>query len=246
MKETRYFFCPQLGDGCQLPDDEAAHAVRVLRLREGDEILVTDGRGTLASACIAEATKRACRLRVLSHETPAPLWQGGIHIAVAPTKNADRMEWFVEKATEIGTDAFTFLHTANTERSRLNTERLARCAVSAMKQSHKAWLPRIGGPVAFTDFLETVAATPYKYICHCYAPTDFPEAPDKPLLLDVVPIGGDAVVIIGPEGDFTPAEVRQALAAGFRPVSLGESRLRTETAALAAVHMMYLRKRIAP
>lgn len=266
MKETRLFYCPALPAAghlpalADLPDDEAAHAVRVLRLDVGDSVALTNGAGIIAIGTVATATKHGCSVQVEKALTPPALWHGGIHIAVAPTKNQDRMEWFVEKATEIGADSITFLATRNGERSRLRTDRLQRNAVSAMKQSHKAWLPVIEGPVPFAEFLQRHAATPHKYICHCHEQEGLGEPLDtdgdalglplyctttaaKPLLLDIIPPKGDAVVMIGPEGDFTTDEVREAAGQGWKSVSLGESRLRTETAALAAVHMMYLRKR---
>lgn len=246
MKETRLFYCPALPDDIQppfettLPDDEAAHVVRVLRLSDGDEILLTNGRGTMARGTICEANKRACNVRIEETWQPKPLWQNNIHLAVAPTKNTDRMEWLVEKATEIGVDRITFLTTTNSERRNLRLDRLQRNAISAMKQSHKARLPLLEGPTPFDSFLDTIADTPFKYIAHCYEE----DVAHKPLLLDALTTDGDALVMIGPEGDFSIDEVRAATAKGFQAVSLGESRLRTETAALAAVHMMYLRKRL--
>ena len=246
MKETRLFYCPTLPDGQRppfevaLPNDEATHIVRVLRLSSGDEILLTDGRGTMARGTICEASKRVCTVRIEEKWHPQPLWQGSICLAVAPTKNTDRMEWLVEKATEIGVDNITFLTTIHSERHTLRLDRLQRNAISAMKQSHKARLPLLEGPTPFDSFLNAIADTPFKYIAHCYEE----DAVCKPLLLDVLPADGDAFVLIGPEGDFSIDEVHAATARGFQPVSLGESRLRTETAALAAIHMMYLRKRL--
>lgn len=262
MKETRLFYCPSLSEVQALPEEEAAHAVRVLRLGCGDEIVVTDGAGLMARATITHTTKKDCRFDIQETFTPPRLWQGSIHLAVAPTKNQDRMEWFVEKATEIGVDSITFLSTAYSERSHLRIDRLRRNAISAMKQSHKAWLPTLEGPTGFTDFIKRAENTPYKYICHCYSPDDTngqsadeqgtsplplycATTAGKPLLLDILPPEGDALVMIGPEGDFSLEEVQLAEVHGFRSVSLGESRLRTETAALAAVHTMYLRKRTA-
>ncbi len=255
MKETRIFYCPNLTEETLLPADEAQHAVRVLRLGSGDKVMLTDGLGTMAHAVITQADKRGCAVSIEQTFSPPRLWQGNIHLVVAPTKNSDRMEWFVEKATEIGVDDITFIISENSERRNLRLDRLNRNAISAMKQSHKAWLPRLNGPLPFDEFLNALPDTPYKYICHCYdmeqgKPVETsalasPTRTDKPLLLDVLPPQGDAIVLIGPEGDFSLSEVERAIAKGFSSVSLGESRLRTETAALAAVHMMYLKKRVA-
>ncbi len=256
MKESRLFFCPGLGEAekeppfeIDLPDEEAGHAVRVLRMAAGDDVFLTNGRGTMANGVVAAARKQHCRVSVEHVWQPRPLWTGHIHVAVAPTKNADRMEWLVEKATEIGVDAFTFVLTKNSERRALRLDRLQRTALSAMKQSQKAWLPRLEGLMPFSDFLDQQADTPFKYIAHCYTPETFAATPQpsaKPLLLDVVPPMDTAVVLIGPEGDFSVEEVRQAMASGWQAVSLGPSRLRTETAALAAVHIMNLRKQMPP
>lgn len=238
MKELHLFHLPSLAEGqTLLPDDEAAHALRVLRMKEGDMLHATDGKGFFYETRIVSVSARQCRVEIISRVAQSPLWQGGIHIAVAPTKNMDRTEWFAEKSTEIGCDAFHFLNCRNSERRVLKTERIERIVVSAVKQSHKARMPEINGMDPFGKFI----ARPFggqKFIAHCY---ENPEH-EKPLLADVVSETGDTLVLIGPEGDFTPDEVAAAEAAGFRSVSLGRSRLRTETAALAAVHIMYLAK----
>ena len=261
MKETRLFYLPALADGdtpdtiLELPEEEAAHALRVLRLSKGDSLSLTDGQGQMATAVICETSKKHCSVRLQHIWQPPRLWQGSIHIAVAPTKNMDRMEWFVEKAVEIGVDRITFLSTAYSERTSIRLDRLQRHAISAMKQSHKAWLPQIQGPVPFERFLEEISSISsyHIYICHCYevgqkgevVTTDSlvcPTSAEKPLLLNVLSASGDALTLIGPEGDFSIDEVNRVVRQGGRSVSLGTSRLRTETAALAAVHMMYLKK----
>lgn len=235
MKEYHIFYAPDIEQTHALPEEEAAHAVRVLRMAEGDELLCTDGRGHLYHCIISLATRKACCLNINSKEEWQRTWQSDIHLAVAPTKNMDRMEWLAEKATEIGLDALTFLRSANSERTVVKTERIDKILVSAMKQSHKAMKPELTGITPFMEFI----ARPFegqRFIAHCYEG-------EKTHLLDVCSPTLPTQVLIGPEGDFSPAEVEAALAAGFQPISLGESRLRTETAALAATHIMQLRKR---
>ncbi len=228
MKETHHFYDPYLSG--TLSADEAQHALRVLRLGVGGQLHIVDGCGHLCLAEVTKTGKQSLDYRIVeTRESPRP-WRGHLHIALAPTKQAERVEWAVEKATEIGVDELTFLSCANSERHTLNTERVERIVVSAMKQSHSAWKPRIG---AVTDFLSFVQAERAggRFICHCHEG-------EKPFLLDVLGRDGDATVLIGPEGDFSEEEVQVALQHGFRPASLGHSRLRTETAALVAVHLM--------
>ena len=249
MKETHLFYLPGLPDTVEMPAEEAGHAVRVLRMREGDALWATDGRGGLYACRIISATPKRCAIEVERSRQAARPWRGGIHLAVAPTKNMDRMEWLAEKATEIGLDSLTFLDCRNSERRVIKTERIDKIVIGAIKQSHKAWLPRVAGPVALPRFL----AQPFagqKFIAHCQAGEPSADAFDDllrstgaaTLLAGAVRPEGDALVLIGPEGDFTPEEVALARHAGFQPVSLGPCRLRTETAALAAVHIMNLAK----
>ena len=226
------FYTPQIQTCAELPEEEAAHAVRVLRLQASDEVMLTDGEGCFYRAEITTATNKRCLVRVLETQPQAPLWSGHLHIAMAPTKNMDRTEWFAEKATEIGFDELTFLNCRFSERRVIKTERIAKILVSAMKQSLKARLPRLNEMTDFDRFV-TQPFTGQKFIAHCYEG-------EKPLLKDVVQHGEDALVLIGPEGDFSPEEVEKALANGFRPISLGRSRLRTETAALVACHILNL------
>lgn len=238
MKELHIFYAPDVEATGMLPPEESAHAVRVLRMREGDPICVVDGRGTAFSCVIAAASPRGCLLHIGERRTEPPREGGGVHLAVAPTKSMERMEWLAEKATEIGIDSLTFLATANTERRVVKTGRVEKIVVGAMKQSHKARLPHVGGLVPFDAFVQRPFAGS-RFIAHCYGP-ELDGAEGKPFLADVLVPGSDALVMVGPEGDFTADEVRRAVAAGFRPISLGDSRLRTETAALVAVHLMGL------
>ena len=236
MKETRYFYDPQLSGS--LPEEEARHAVRVLRMAEGDEINIMDGNGSFHRAVITVAANHRCLYKVIESEPQERLWNGHIHLAIAPTKLNDRMEWLAEKATEIGWDEVTFLDCQFSERSTIKTERIGKIVVSAAKQSHKAWMPRVNDMTPFRDFVLQQENKPRQqnFICHCYEG-------DKPFLMQQVTPTADALVMVGPEGDFSVSEVEFALEHGFTEVSLGKSRLRTETAGLAAVHMMQIVKR---
>ena len=230
MKETRFFFDPELSG--QLPEDEAKHAVRVLRLAEGDVINLMDGRGTFCEAVITAAGNHRCLYRITLREEQQPAWTGHLHLAMAPTKLNDRIEWFAEKATEIGFDELSFLRCRFSERRELKTERVDKIVVSATKQSHKAWKPVVNEMEDFKKFVQ--AERPgQKFICHCYEG-------EKKLLKEAIVPGEDALILVGPEGDFSEEEVAKAIEAGFQPVSLGKSRLRTETAALVAAHTLNL------
>ena len=226
------FYTPDIQTHAELPEEEAAHAVRVLRLQAGDEVMLTDGKGCFYRAEISTATNKRCLVNILETLPQAPLWKGHLHIAMAPTKNMDRTEWFAEKATEIGFDELTFLNCRFSERKVIKTERVEKIVVSAVKQSLKARKPVVNEMTDFRRFMER-EFTGQKFIAHCYEG-------EKPLLRDVLRKDEDAVVLIGPEGDFSPEEVALAAEKGFQAVSLGKSRLRTETAALVAVHLMNL------
>ena len=202
---------------CTLDAEESRHAVRVLRLRQGEELHVTDGRGSLYHCRILEADDRACVVESIDSEGPlAKADAARLHLAVAPTKNPSRMEWLVEKAVEVGVDELTLLNCDHSERTFLKTERLQKIAPA----------------VSLREWLHSPLPTPHsplKLIAHCEA--DKPRTP----LADVLKPGADAIVLIGPEGDFSEEEITLALQLGFQPVSLGPSRLRTETAALYTV-----------
>lgn len=226
------FYTPDIAARQELPEEEAGHCIRVLRLTEGDEVMLTDGRGFFYRAVIRRAHHKHCEVEVLERWEQLKPWQFSLHIAVAPTKNMDRMEWFVEKATEIGIDAVTCLNCRFSERREVKTARLEKIMVSAMKQSQKATLPTLAG---MTDF-KTFVKQPFdgrKFIAHC-------EEADKKLLKQLYLPRENALVMIGPEGDFSPEEIAMALGEGFEPISLGESRLRTETAALVACHTIHV------
>ncbi len=227
------FYVPDIAERWELSEEEAAHALRVLRLSIGAELEITDGKGNLYKAVISSIAGKHCYVEA-KEVLPMPKgWNGNIHIAVAPTKNMDRIEWFAEKATEIGLDALTFVNCRFSERKVIKTERVERIVVSAMKQSLKYSKPVVDEMVDFKKFISQERSGE-KYIAHCYDG-------EKNMLKDIHQAGCDATVLIGPEGDFSPEEVKMAMEAGYKPVSLGNSRLRTETAALAACHILMLK-----
>lgn len=226
------FYTPDILRNPELPEEEAQHCTRVLRLGVGDNITLTDGKGNFYKAEITVANNKRCLVAITETIYQNPLWPCHLHIAVAPTKNMDRNEWFAEKATEIGIDELTFLNCRFSERKVIKTERIEKILISAIKQSLKARLPKLNEMIDFTKFIAQDFKG-QKFIAHCYEG-------EKPLLKDVLTPGKDAVVLIGPEGDFSEEEVKAAIERGFTPISLGKSRLRTETAALVACHTMNL------
>lgn len=226
------FYTPDISTRLELPEEEAAHCLRVLRLRPGDEVCLTDGKGAFYRAAIDTVAGKRCTVRLLETKPQEQGWQGYLHIALAPTKNIDRTEWFAEKATEIGVNELSFLNCRFSERRVLKLDRIERIVVSAMKQSLKASMPLLDEMADFSRFVRRDFEG-QKFIAHCHEG-------EKPLLRDMVRPGERALVLIGPEGDFSPEEVEEAVGRGFQPVSLGRSRLRTETAALVALHTLHL------
>lgn len=236
MKETRYFYVPNAASATELPADEASHAVRVLRMKPGDGMVLMDGVGTFFKAEVAVASPHHCVYRVVEEMPQLPQWHGRYHIAMAPTKLMDRTEWMLEKVTEIGVDEVSLLNCDNSERRVAKPARLEKILVSAMKQSRKAWKPVLNDMAAFRKFVSEPRGG-MKFIAHCYEEIPRTYLYDELCGRDV----SEAVtVLIGPEGDFTPDEVRMAVDAGYVSVNLGQSRLRTETAAMVAVMMMHL------
>lgn len=226
------FYQPLISEGIHhLDEEESRHCVKVLRRNAGDPIHITDGKGFFYDAVISKPDFRKCEFSI-QKTIPAEVRDYQIHIAIAPTKNADRTEWFVEKATEIGIDRITLIACENSERTFLKTERLRKLAVSAMKQSLKATLPIIEDLVPFSSLIKSSKENG-RFIA-------FVDSSNPVQLQNVATKGGASVVLIGPEGDFSSAEVTQAIEAGFKKVSLGKSRLRTETAAVAACHILNL------
>lgn len=238
MKEARYFFVPDAAQQTELPTDEAMHALRVLRLKSGDEMFLMDGEGNYYRAQVTIAATHRCFYEILETMPQERQWQGRVHLAIAPTKMMDRIEWMVEKATEIGVDEVSFLNCQFSERRLVKTTRLEKIIVAAVKQSHKAYKPQLHEIESFKAFIHEPREG-RKFIAHCYE-----EVPRSYLFEELKKDGGteDATVMIGPEGDFSIEEVKMAVEAGWQSVHLGESRLRTETAGLSAIMMMQLAK----
>lgn len=223
------FHCPALGPSmAELPEEEAHHALHVLRLTTGEVIGLLDGKGGFAEAEILATGKKSCSMRVLGTEQSPRERSSRIHLAVAPTKQMERFEWFLEKATEIGVDRITPLMTRRTERSKLRHDRLERVLIGAMKQSQRRWLPQLDGLTDLADLVKE--AVPQRLFGWC-------EGEHHELATTYQP-GQDALLLIGPEGDFTADEAGLLTANGFKAVGLGNARLRTETAAVAACTWM--------
>lgn len=239
MKEMRYFYVPDAASKGELPAEEAVHALRVLRLREGDEIRLLDGVGHVYEARVSLASSKHCLYEIQDCRLEDKTWRGDIHLAIAPTKMMERIEWMAEKATEVGFDELTFLDCRFSERKTIRTDRIEKIVCAAVKQSRKAWMPRVNAMTGFKAFV----SQPFsgrKFIAHCYEEfprTDFFNA----LQGQKEAACRDILVLVGPEGDFSADEVRYAIEdCGFTSISLGESRLRTETAGLSAVMMAQL------
>ena len=229
------------GGICRLDQDESGHCIKVLRHRSGDEISVIDGCGTLHRCRITSDSPKGVEAIILDSEEG---WGGHpyhLHMAVCPTKNNDRFEWFAEKACEIGFDVLSPVFGDHSERKVLKTARVEKILVSAAKQSLKAAIPVVNEPVSVKEFIREAAEDDksLKLIAYCFEDERVPRRSIKEVLNAFE--GTDITVMIGPEGDFSHAEAEAALEAGFIPVHLGESRLRTETAALTAAASVYFR-----
>ncbi|MBQ9203904.1 MAG: 16S rRNA (uracil(1498)-N(3))-methyltransferase [Prevotella sp.] len=238
MKEVRFFYAPDAATLHELPADEAVHALRVLRLKPGDEMMLMDGRGNYYRAEVSLAHSHHCMYDIKETMPQPRQWRGHVHLAIAPTKMMERMEWMIEKAVEIGVDEISFLDCQFSERRVVKIPRADKIVVAATKQSHKAWKTQLNEMVSFDDFIRQPFSG-RKYIAHCY------EEVARTYLYDELRLPSDtedALVLIGPEGDFSIDEVRRAVASGYQSVHLGKSRLRTETAGLSAVMMMQLSK----
>ena len=264
MKEVRYFYVPDAANQVELPAEEATHALRVLRLKGGDEIFLMDGEGSFFRAEVTAASSKRCLYEIKEEMPQQRAWKGHIHLAIAPTKMMERIEWMAEKATEIGFDELSFLNCQFSERKVVKTPRIDKIVISAVKQSHKAWKPVVNELVSFKEFIQTPRPG-RKFICHCYEEVekkDFfteisgilneaPAASESPTVDVATAVSesptadaADITVLVGPEGDFSIDEVRLALENGYESVSLGTSRLRTETAGLVAVHMAHIARRL--
>ncbi|MBO7445717.1 MAG: 16S rRNA (uracil(1498)-N(3))-methyltransferase [Bacteroidales bacterium] len=221
-----HFYSPDITQPfVTLSNEESEHCVRVMRHREGDVVRVTDGRGHLAEAVVAEAHPKKCLLEIRETITDNILTHNGLHLAVAPTKNADRMEWLLEKAIEIGICSLTFLQCDHSERTHLNLDRLQRLSIAALKQSQTTWLPPLK-MMKFTEFIQQNTDTQAdKFIAWC-------DENNQRQLVDMPHNHSEMILLIGPEGDFSREEITQARQSGYTEVKLGNRRLRTETAGL--------------
>lgn len=211
-----------------LSEDESKHCVRVLRMKVGDEVMITNGQGLAFQTRILSDHPKRCELEIFNSITEEKQRDNRLHIAVAPTKNIERIEWFVEKATEIGIDEITMLICDNSERDVVKIDRLNKVAISAMKQSLRFTLPTINPPIRFDDFVNNITEE-IRFIAHCE------DNMPRQELKDSIIRNNNIVVVIGPEGDFSQTEIEAAIKNRFKPVSLGNARLRTETAALTAL-----------
>ena len=240
MKEARYFYVPDAAHVTELPSEEARHAVSVLRLKAGDEIFLMDGMGTFYQANVTLAATKHCMYDIVKALPQQKTWKGHVHLAIAPTKMMDRMEWMLEKMTEVGFDEITFLDCRFSERKKLRIDRLEKIVIAAMKQSRKAWKPVVHPIMPFQDFVNQQREGGL-YIAHCYT-----EIARKDFLNEIQQANGqqDVTILVGPEGDFSIDEVNQALEKGFSSVSLGQNRLRTETAGLVSIVMSQVVKRV--
>lgn len=218
-------------NGGYLDPTESTHCIKALRHKAGDVILIINGKGQLFKTLIKDANPKKCRVEIVSQETQPPS-SVECHIAIAPTKNIERTEWFVEKSTELGIETITPIICRNSERKTIKPERLGKVVISAIKQSGSLWRPLINELSDFDSFIGQQFEG-HKFIAHCHIG-------NEPHLKDLVERGNNTLVLIGPEGDFTIEEVKRAEAMGFKAASLGPKRLRTETAALAACHIIRL------
>ena len=222
------FFAPDIQESNQLPEVESQHCIKVLRMKQGDKIFVTDGKGYRYSCTIIDPNPKHVYLNINSKEFIPNHWNEQITIAIAPTKNMDRMEWFAEKSTEIGINAIIPIKCSHSERKELKIERINKILVSATKQSLKTTIPQLSEMIKFAEFVKQ----PFdgqKFIAYCDEPIE-----KKNFIKEYI-ASNNVLILIGPEGDFTPEEVSLAIENGFIPVTFGNSRLRTETAALFAV-----------
>ena len=229
----QFFYSTQIyDDSIILPQDEALHVLKVLRKKIGDKIRIVDGKGNLFETSIDTENIQDCRLSIQSVDKDYGHRNYYIHIGIAPPKNHDRVELFVEKVIEIGVQEISFILTDHSERNNVKLNRINKCAISSMKQSLKAFLPQINDIVLIKDFMKSCENLD-KYIAHL-------NENEENHLIQTAAIERDYCILIGPEGDFSPSEINESIQCGFKPVSLGENRLRTETAGIAACHILNL------
>jgi len=220
------FYCPEIiNENVVLPDDEAHHIFHVMRSKSGDLIQLTNGKGSMFTARLTEVSKKQVNAEIVEEIKSLPR-KYSLHLAIAPTKNIDRFEWFLEKATEIGIEQITPLICNRSERKEIKLERLEKVIVSAAKQSRKAFFPILNQMLSFDKFIPLNQSST-KLIAHC-------EEGEKEAMKKSLSIQKDVIILIGPEGDFSPQEIDKAISCGYKPISLGSNRLRTETAAVHA------------
>lgn len=216
-----------------LNEEESKHCIRVLRLGSGDHIQITDGKGNLSEGIIDASDKGKISVHIFNTVYEYQKRNYNLHLAIAPTKSIDRFEWFLEKATEIGIDEITPLIADHSERKKIRLERLEKVIIAAVKQSVKAYKPKVNPLVRFNDFIMGSKGEEDRFIAHCHEK-------ERSELKNIYHPGNNCIVMIGPEGDFSEREIHEAINNNYKPVSLGESRLRTETAGIVVCHTIYL------
>ena len=225
------FFCKDtITSSFDLPEGEAHHAIQVLRYQIGDEILITNGSGSFLKCKIISATKKKCTVQVLS-EQKTELNKSKIILAIAPTKNRERMEWCLEKATEIGVNEIQFIQTKYSEKWNVANDRFEKVLIAALKQSGQAWLPKLSSIISFEKFILNADKNPQNLICHNLDNT-------SPQIINLATKQNSTIIAIGPEGGFSDDEIKFAIANNFKCVLLGNTRLRTETAAITALSVL--------
>lgn len=228
-----FYYHPNPEENPVLSHEESAHVVKVLRRKIGDLLSIVDGIGNSYQVEITNPDARKCSFKIISKTASIPK-PFAVHLAIAPTKSSDRLEWFVEKACELGADRISILHTQRTERKKVNVERLDKKAVSAMKQSKNLWKCKIDKTViSMNDFVDSHVQTAHKYVAYV-------ETGQEDLLQRKIEPDQQVVILIGPEGDFSPDEIELVKSSGFQLVSLGPHVLRTETAGVIAMHTVNL------
>ncbi|WP_290044903.1 16S rRNA (uracil(1498)-N(3))-methyltransferase [uncultured Muribaculum sp.] len=228
------FYAPDINETLTLPESEAQHCIKVLRTRIGDSIEVIDGKGMRYTCRLLDDKPRHASVEIIERFPVLPVWRYHITVAIAPTKNIDRMEWVVEKLTEIGVNRIIPVKCRHSERKEIKIERLERIAISAMKQSLKATLPEIWPMTPIDKVISELNAT-QRFVAYCD-----PTIPRLSLAKEYNPQSESVVILIGPEGDFAPEEIKAAIDSGYCPVTLGDNRLRTETAALVACDTFHI------
>ncbi len=242
MLDLPIFYTPDISKDSFLPELEAQHCLRVLRLGIGDEVMLTDGKSSFFEAQIVEANKKKCRVEVIKTIPWSKTWHGHFTLAVTPTKSIDRMEWLIEKAVELGVDELVCLKTKHSERKHIKAERLEKIMLSAMKQSQKAVLPKLQVGLPLAEALERFRSS-QMFIAHCREAVDGLSLRKE--MMELYQKEAKAYTIfIGPEGDFSHEEILLAESLGAKPISLGASRLRTETAGFVALNNLHLLERI--